>query len=111
MAGGGFLPRTLMVPSFIMWKSTSKSMVSRRKAVNVISFSGSSWKGCMGCQQCQKRCDADMSAYLASQQKFDLVLHALGLSEQAFLDVQPLKPAFASSHIVDFCGAVLLCAT
>jgi len=34
-----------MVPSFITWNSTSRSMVSSRKAVNDISFSGSSAKG------------------------------------------------------------------
>ena len=42
---GWVLPSTLMVPSFMTWKSTRRSMVSSRKAISVISFSGSSWKG------------------------------------------------------------------
>jgi hypothetical protein len=41
------LPKTFMVPSFMTWNSTSRSMVSSRKAISVISFSGSSLNGCV----------------------------------------------------------------
>jgi hypothetical protein len=62
--------------------------VSRRKAVKVISFSGS---------------------YLALKQTSDLFLHALRLAEQTLFDGQSLEPSFSASDVVDFCCAVLNC--
>jgi hypothetical protein len=85
-----------MVPSFMTWKRTRRSMVSSRKAVRVISFSGSSSKGW---------------AYLAFEQRPNLVLHALCLAQQALVDAQSLEPSLAAAHIVDPCRAVLDCAS
>lgn len=93
------LPSTLMVPSFMTWKSTSKSMVSSRKAVSVISFSGSSWNGWY--QKCQSASNERYRvSYLAFQQISYLLLYAFCLSKQAFFDAQPLKPALATPYIV-----------
>lgn len=103
------LPRTLMVPSFMTWNSTSRSMVSRRKAVNVISFSASSVKGCETGQTWLHAYGT--GAYLAFQQKLDLILDTFCFAEQAFFNVQPLKPALSGSDIVHLGRRILLGAT
>ena len=70
-----------MVPSFITWKSTSRSMVSNRKAVRVISFSGSSSNGCAHARSAFKPHDVDSPPYLAFQKGSDLVLNTLRLTQ------------------------------
>jgi hypothetical protein len=52
-----------------------------------------------------------VGAYLASQEKLDLVLHAFRLPKQALFNVQPLKPAFSGADIVHLGRAILLGAT
>lgn len=52
-----------------------------------------------------------IGAYLAFEQEFDLVLDAFCFAEQAFFNVQPLKPALSGADIVHLGGRVLLGAT
>lgn len=93
------------MPSFITWNNTSRSMVSSRKAVKVISFSGSSSNGREVVSN-ESLSNHD-SAYLALEQVSDLLLNALCFSKQAFLDRQSFKTAFASAYVVDFGCAIL----
>ena len=95
-----------MVPSFMTWNSTNKSMVSNRNAVNVISFSGSSSNGWQLVSS-GFSCVTNARPYLAFEQVPDLLLHALTLSQQALVDCQSLETAFAAPHIVDLGCAVL----
>lgn len=97
-----------MVPSFMTWKSTNRSMVSSRKAVSVISFSGSSSNGCTGQRQSDwSRQVVAARAYLALEQRSDLVLHALCLAQEALFYRQALQPALAPAHVVDLGRAIL----
>ena len=95
-----------MVPSFMTWKSTMRSMVSSRNAVRVISFSGSSSNGLALHVSVGSACGAHRS-YLAFEQRPDLILHALCLAQQALVDAQSLQTALAAAHIVDTRCAVL----
>lgn len=96
-----------MVPSFMTWNSTNKSMVSNRNAVSVISFSGSSSNGWQLVSPKSLVQRNHNPAYLALEQVSDLLLHALALAQQALFDCQPLETAFAATHVVDFGCAIL----
>jgi hypothetical protein len=45
-------------------------------------------------------------SYLAFEEISDLLLYALRLSKEAFVDAQPLKPSLPVTHIVYLCCAV-----
>lgn len=83
-------------------------MVSKRKAVNVISFSGSSSNGCVEMSFVFGWSDSRkvQPTYLALEQRPNLVLHALCFAQQALVDVQPLQPPLATAHVVDLGGAI-----
>jgi hypothetical protein len=89
-----------MVPSFITWKSTSRSIVSKRKAVMVISFSGSSSNGCIRSASASDFKVMFVPTHLALQECSDLILHALRFTKEALVDAQPLEPTLAASYIV-----------
>jgi hypothetical protein len=82
------------------WNSTSRSIVSSRKAVRVISFSGSSSKGYPAHQY--QDCLKIRSSYLALKQISNLLLNTLCFSKQAFLDCQSLETTFAATYVVNF---------
>jgi hypothetical protein len=94
-----------MVPSFITWNRTSRSMVSSRNAVSVISFSGSSSNGYH--EISTEALWNYAHPYLALKQISDLLLNTLCLSKQALVDCQPLETTFAAAHVVDLCRAIL----
>jgi hypothetical protein len=84
-------------------------MVSKRKAVRVISFSGSSSNGWQRLRQCCSSARS-VASYLALEQVSDLLLHALSLPKQALVDAQPLESPFPVAHIVHLGCAVFDCA-
>jgi hypothetical protein len=95
-----------MVLSFITWKSTSRSIVSSRKAVMVISFSGSSSNGCIGSVSALDSLTMFASTHLALQECSDLILHTLCFTEKAFVDAQPLETALPATYVVHLGGAI-----
>lgn len=83
------------MPSFMTLYSSSKSIVNSRKAVSVISLSGSWFP--RSCDDRQKCGNARIySTYIASNQCFNLVLHNFCLPEQTLINCQSLH--FADSR-------------
>jgi hypothetical protein len=79
-----------MVPSFITEKSVRRSSVKRRKAVRVISFSGSSlksWKieSLLSFAKSRRKIVGCNLTYVAFEESTYLLLDNFGLPEQALV--------------------------
>ena len=92
------------MPSFIAWNSASRSDVSSRSAVSVMSFSGSVLKNCYSISQCLR--PVISVAYITLHQRLDDGLHALAFAQQALIDADALQPALAGAHVIHLGVAV-----